>query len=200
MDDLGGTGGGDGERGNGWSLPRLGSRRKTRGGGPPNRYGKKRQRTAADILAGCIGGGGRGYFRHRDGDKKEDDNDDGREMGGSSYNASTRSGSSSGSPRISVRKRSMGTAASVALKKKSRSGLRSWSVSRSRHRIPWGEQSGRSKDGRRCRCDDNDCDNNDNGNIGEYGEYIDDGGGGRRGSGNCNGNVRSVESGMRRGW
>ena len=63
----------------------------------------------------------------------------------------------------------------------------------------WGEQSVRSGgDGSGVR-NNNNGDNDDIGNIGDNGEDKDDGGGGRRGSGKCNDNVGSVESGMRRG-
>ena len=67
----------------------------------------------------------------------------------------------------------------------------------------WGEQSSRSGgNGRRSRDDDgsdrNNYNVNDN-NIWENCDNVDCGGVGRRGSGNCNGNIEGADSGMRRG-
>ena len=72
---------------------------------------------------------------------------------------------------------------------------------RLRHRRLLGELSGRSRgDGRGGRDNENeDEDNDDDGNVGDNGEGGYDGGGKRKGGGNYNGNVGSVDSGMRRG-
>ena len=46
------------KRRNDQSHPIFDGRRKMRGGGPPARYGQKRQRKMSDRLTGRIGGGG----------------------------------------------------------------------------------------------------------------------------------------------
>ena len=102
------------------------------------------------------------------------------------------------SPHSSGRKMSRGTATLGASKWRSRSGSRSGSGSRSRHRRLQGERSGRSGGGNDVGREDEDDDNNDYGNIGDDEEDGDYGGGEMKVSNNCNRNVRSADSGMRR--
>ena len=187
------------------SRLRFDGRRKTRGGGPPARYGQKRWRTAADISLGCIRGGGQGCCSlsdvnsDSDGGSNGGDDDDGRGVGGSSCDGRNRSGSKSRSPRSSGKKRSRVTADLGASTTRSRSGSRSGLGSRLLHRRLQGGRSGRSRgDSSGGRKDDN-GDNDEDGDIWYNGEDGNDGGGWRRDSVNFNGNVKSYESGMRRG-
>ena len=82
---------------------------------------------------------------------------------------------------------------------RSRYGLRSGSGSISRRRRLQGEQSGRSGRGGDGGHNDNGGYNDDNGKIGDDGEDRHEGVGGMMGSGKCNGNIGSADSGMRRG-
>ena len=81
---------------------------------------------------------------------------------------------------------------------RSRSGSRSGSVSRSRHRRLQGERTGRSVGGGGSGRNYKEGGNNSNRNVGDNGENRYDGLRGSRGSINCNGNVGSTDSGMRR--
>ena len=94
------------------------------------------------------------------------------------------------------RKSYRGTAAVEALKTRSRSGLRSGLGSRLCCRRLRGEWSGISGGGSGGDRGDNDRDNDDNRNIGYDGRDGDNGGGGRKVSGNVN--VVSAYLGMRR--
>ena len=182
---------GEDERGNNWLHPRFDGQQMTRGGGPPARYQQKRRRTAADRLTGHIRGGVRGCFGSSnddsDGDSNGGDDNDARGVGVFSCDATTSSGSRSISPRNSGRKRSRGTAALGLSTTRLRYGSRSGLGSISRRRRLQGELRGRFGGDR--GHDDDDGYNDGNGNIEDNGKDGDDVGGGRRGSGNYNGNV-----------
>ena len=125
-------------------------------------------------------------------------------MGGPSYNVRDKSGSGYKYPWSSLRKSSRGTAALGASKKRLRYRSRSGSGSRSRRRRLRGTRSSRSGGGSgsgsgRGGSNNEDGDNDNDGNIGDDGKDVEYGGGGRRDSGNCNGNFRSADLGMRRG-
>ena len=152
-------------------------------------------------MTGCIRGVGQGFCRSSDGDSDgysdRGDGDYRRGMGGSSYDARTRSGPRLIPTQSSGRKRSRGNAALGASTTRSRSGSRSGLVSGLRRRRLRGERSDISRGGG--SHNDDDRENGNDGNIGDDGKDGDNGGGGRRGSGNFNGNVGSADSGMMRG-
>ena len=105
-----------------------------RGGGTPASYGQKRRRTASDRLMGRVRGSDQFFCRRSNGDGDGKINgfngNDGMGMGGSSCDASNRSGSRPGCPRSTVRKSYRGTAAPGSLTTRSRYGSMSGSVSR----------------------------------------------------------------------
>ena len=82
----------------------------------------------------------------------------------------------------------------MQMRSRSRSGLGLRLLHR-RLRGEWSGISGGDDGGR----SNNNGENEDGGSIGDDGEDGDDGGGVRRGSGNCNRNVRSADSGIRIG-
>ena len=199
----GGGEGGGGGRGRYWAHPIFNGRRKTRGGGPTDRYIQKRWIVEEDILIVRIGGGGRGCCRRSDSKRNEGDENYGRGMGGSSCYARTRSGSRLRYPWISSRKSSRGTAALGESVTRSSFGSRSGSGSILRRRRLRGEQSGitRVAAAAATAATTSTGTMTRTGTLGtiERTETTEEEGGGRRGIGNCNSNVRSADSDIRRG-